>query len=385
MFNLHPLSWLGLLLWIVGLTLAVKWGHSFRKRPRDLIGKTPVYVAISATLLLVSIGALATKGLNLGLDFTGGTLLELGVYKQVQVEQVQQALHDFNTPKLGEPLVQVGANMQPDETGKPYQRVVVRVSRAEALPGGEKQLVEQEPQALVKHITEKLGVGEVKQLGSAHIGPTVTGELRYHALLAMGVALAVQAIYIFLRFGFQWRYGVAADLAILHDVVIMVGLYSLAGRQIDSPFVAALMTVAGYSVMDSVVIFDRIRENDHYYGGKKPFAEVVNESINQTMSRSVNTTLTVLITLVAIYFFGGNTLQNFAFALLVGITSGAYSSVFVAAPSLVLIDKYFKSKPRTDAPRYQRDPADPVEPVYEEDTGTDAPRRRRTRGQRRKL
>lgn len=385
MFNLAPLSWLSLLLWIVALTLAVRWGHSFRHKPRNLMGKLGVYIAISGTLLLVSLGSLATKGLNYGLDFTGGTLLELGSYKQVTVEQVHKALEGFKAPELSDPLVQVGAAMQPDEAGKPYQRLVVRVSRAQALAGGEKQLVEQEPQQLIAHITQQLGAGELKQLGSAHIGPTVTGELRYHALMAMGVALAVQAIYIFFRFGFQWRYGIAADIAILHDIIIMIGLYSLGGRQLDSPFVAALMTVAGYSVMDSVVIFDRIRENDKYYGGKKPFAEVVNESVNQTMSRSVNTTLTVLITLVAIYFFGGSTLQNFAYALLVGIVCGAYSSVFVAAPSLILIDKYFKSAPRTAAAVYQRDPADPVEPVYEEDTGTDAPRRRRTRGQRRKL
>lgn len=125
----------------------------------------------------------------------------------------------------------------------------------------------------------------MKELSTASIGPTVTGELRYHAFVAMGVAMPVQGLYIFLRFGFQWRYGIAADIAILHDVVIMPGLYSLAGRQLDSPFVAALMTVAGYSVMDSVVIFDRIRENDQYYGGKKPFPEIVNTSVNETMTR----------------------------------------------------------------------------------------------------
>jgi preprotein translocase subunit SecF len=214
----------------------------------------------------------------------------------------------------------------------------------------------------------------------------VTGELRYHALLAMGVAMVVQFAYIFLRFGFQARYGTAAVVAILHDVVIMIGMYSLSGRQLDSPFVAALLTVAGYSIMDSVVIFDRIRENEHYYGGKKPFPEVVNESVNQTMSRSVNTTLTVLITLVAIYFFGGTSLQSFAYSLLVGITSGAYSSVFVAAPTLILVDRYFKSTPKAVVSYAAKD--EPYEPVYQEgapDESAPAATRRRVRGTRRRL
>lgn len=384
MFNLDPLSWLCLLLWIAALTAAVFWGRSFRHKQRNLMGNVGVYLAISGTFLVVAIGSLATKGLNYGLDFTGGTLLEVGVYKQVSTTEVQQALAEFKTPPLGDTLVQVGATMVPDESGKSYQRVVIRVQREQALADGGKQLKDEEPGQLTEHVKAKFG--EIKELGIASIGPTVTGELRQHAYTAMGVALVVQAFYIFLRFGFQWRYGIAADIAICHDIIIMVGLYSLAGRQLDSPFVAALLTVAGYSIMDSVVIFDRIRENDHYYAGKKPFAEVVNESVNQTMSRSVNTTLTVLITLVAIYFFGGSTLQNFAFALLVGITSGAYSSVFVAAPAIILIDRYFKSSPKA-AVTYSA-PREEGEPVYEEPgTGTEdaGPRRRRVRGSRRKL
>jgi len=381
MFHLSPQSWFFLLLWVVGLTAAVIFGQSFRKKPRNLMGNMGIYFGISGVILAVAIFALATRGLNYGLDFTGGTLMELGVYQKVSVDQVHEALKEFKEPELGEPLVQVGDTMV-QEGDKQYQRVVIRVIRAQPFQDGGKELRDKEPGALKAHLATKFG--ELKELSIASIGPTITGELRYHAFLAMGVAMAVQALYIFLRFGFQWRYGIAADIAIIHDVVIMLGLYSLAGRQLDSPFVAALMSVAGYSVMDSVVIFDRIRENDQYYGGKKPFAEVVNTSVNQTMSRSVNTTLTVLITLVAIYFFGGTSLQNFAFALLVGITSGAYSSVFVAAPSLVIIDKYFKSEPRTKV-SYAPAPSE-IDPVYEE-TGTDdaGPKRRRTRGTRRKL
>lgn len=381
MFHLSAVSWLSLIAWIVGMALVVIWGQSFRKKPRNLMGNLLPYFAISAIMLSIALGSLVTKGLNYGLDFTGGTILELGVYRKVEVGEVQKALESFQAPAIGDRLVQVGDTMVPDEEGKPYQRLVVRVTRAQSLADGGKQLVEQEPGALRDHLQGVLG--ELKELGISSIGPTVTGELRNHAIQAMVIALVVQAIYIFFRFGFQWRYGIAADVAIVHDIVTMVGLYSLAGRQIDSPFVAALLTVAGYSVMDSVVIFDRIRENDKYHGGRKPFIEIVNESVNQTMTRSVNTTLTVLITLVAIYFFGGSTLQNFAFALLIGITAGAYSSVFVASPVLLLIDRYFKSTPKA-AVSYSA-PAS-VEPVYEEPgTAAEGPRRRRVRGTRRKL
>jgi len=381
-FHLSAISWISLLLWVVGLTAVVIWGQSFRRKPRNLMGNLAPYLVLSAIIVSIGVGSIAVKGLNYGLDFTGGTILELGVYKKINVDEVQKAIADFKQPELGDRLVQVGDTMVPDDEGKLYQRLVVRVTRAQASADGGKQLTNQEPGVLRDHLKAKLG--DLKELGISSIGPTVTGELRYHAFLAMTIALVVQAIYIFMRFGFQWRYGIAADIAIVHDIIVMVGLYSLAGRQIDSPFVAALLTVAGYSVMDSVVIFDRIRENDKFYGGKKAFPEVVNESVNQTMSRSVNTTLTVLITLLAIYFFGGSTLQNFAFALLVGITAGAYSSVFVASPMLILIDRYFKSTPKA-AVNYSAPVSSDVEPVWEEPTGDEGPKRRRVRGSRRKL
>lgn len=385
MFHLSPMSWVGLLLWIVALTSAVIWGQSFRKRQRNLMGSMKIYFAISVLVVTIALGSLAVRGLNFGLDFVGGSILEVGVYKQVTVTDVQAAIEDFKQPELGDKLIQVAEKMTPDETGKSYQRVVVRVTRAETGADGGKQLNGEESQALQAHLKSKFG--ELKILGSSTIGPTVTGELRYHAFLSMGVAMVVQGLYIFLRFGLQWRYGIAANVAILHDVIIMIGLFSLSGRQLDSPFVAALLTVAGYSVMDSVVIFDRIRENELYYRGKKPYDEVVNESVNQTMTRSVNTTLTVLITLVAIYFFGGSTLQNFAYALLVGITCGAYSSVFIAAPTLVIIDRYFKSKPKADTVSYNE--AMGIDPVYVEPSEAgevgDGPRRKRSRGTRRRL
>ena len=337
MIHFAPSSIAWLVVWLLVLAGLVWQAQSFRTRQRDIIGSMNKWFAVSVVFLIIASGSMAVKGLYYGLDFTGGSILEMAVYKQTSVADVQAALEGYNAPKLGEQVVQVGADMVPDEAGKPYQRVVLRVTREEVGGDGAKQLLNDEPKALFTHLQAKLG--ESKELRTASIGPTMTGELRNNAIKAVLVAMVAQAIYIAVPFGFQWKFGIAAVVAILHDVVIMVGLYSMAGRQIDSAFIAAILTVAGYSVMDSVVIFDRIRENLNQQLDQN-FAEVVNDSVNQTMTRSINTTMTVILTLLSIYFLGGSTLQNFAFALLVGITSGAYSSIFIASPFLVLVDRW---------------------------------------------
>jgi preprotein translocase subunit SecF len=167
------------------------------------------------------------------------------------------------------------------------------------------------------------------------VGPSLSKEYLSRSLWALVIALVLQLLYIAFRFGNQLRYGIVADIALIHDVLVMVGIYAIANRKADDAFLAALLTVIGYSVMDSIVIFDRIRENGRVMPDV-PYDQMVNTSLLQTMTRSVNTLLTVLITLFALLFFGGDTLKNFAFALLVGVTSGAYSSIFIASPLLVL-------------------------------------------------
>ncbi|MGE0491535.1 MAG: protein translocase subunit SecF [Vulcanimicrobiota bacterium] len=332
------MEYISLIFWIVALIGLVAWGQTFKTRQYDLVGSRHIFFGISAVILLVALGSLATRGLNWGLDFTGGTIIEAGSYKQVTPDEVRQALKGFEG--IGGTTVQVGAGMVEDQAaaeGEPtqYQKVLVRVSKEGGQP-----LATEEAKALFDHLSQQLGT--LKELRIASIGPTISGELARNAVLAVVLALVLQLVYIFIRFGSQMRYGVAADVALVHDVIIMVGIYSLAGREVDSPFVAALLTVVGYSVMDSVVIFDRIRENVQLRR-HVPFDKLVNESVNQTMTRSINTTLTTLVTLIGIYYFGGSTLRDFAFALLVGIGSGAYSSICVASPVLVEIDKRVKA------------------------------------------
>lgn len=345
------MHYVGLCLWTVGLGAFVWWGQSFNKRNYNLMALRSKFFALSAVLLIVAIGALATKGLNKGLDFTGGTIVEAGLYEVKTVPEVNEALKGY--PGLGSVAVQVGTGLVEDhapEEGKPaqYQRLVLRLT----LEGGA-PLEPSQTKEVVEHLRGKFG--DLKELRTASIGPTISGELTNNAIKAVVLALVLQLVYIFFRFGNQIRYGLAADMALVHDVVIMIGFYSLFGREIDSPFVAALLTVVGYSVMDSVVIFDRIRENlndwwaEHGEDQEVPYEEVVNDSVNQTMTRSINTTLTTLVTLLAIYYFGGATLQNFAFALLIGILSGAYSSICVASPLLVAINQKHPAKPAAAA------------------------------------
>lgn len=345
------MHYVGLLIWVVGIVAAVAWGQSFKKKSYDLIGRRGSFYMFSAVLLAISLASLGLNGINKGLDFTGGSIIEAGVYEMKTVGEVRAAMDTFQSDEfeLGSVAIQTGTefveDQAPDE-GKPdkFQRIILRLVNEDGT-----QLQPSQTDVVLEHMIAELG--DMKKLRTASIGPTISGELTNNAIKAVLITLFLQLVYIFFRFGNQIRYGIAADLALVHDVIIMVGFYSLSGREIDSPFVAALLTVVGYSVMDSVVIFDRIRENlndyweEHGDEEDAPYDRIVNDSVNQTMIRSINTSLTTLVTLLAIYYFGGSTLQNFAFALLVGILSGAYSSIFVAGPLLVSINSKYPIRP----------------------------------------
>ncbi len=342
------MQYLGLVLWTVIILAAIAWGNSFNRRSYNLVGKRNYFFAISAFVLIVCLGSLFTQGLKKGLDFTGGTIVEVGAYEEVTGQQIRDILSQLEIQGLGEPGVQVGTEMLPDRfalEGEPdrYQKVILRLTLEDGTSLQPAQI-----DIVSAHLREQLG--DFKELRTASIGPTISQELANNATKALILSLILQLLYIFVRFGNQLRYGLTADVALLHDVIILVGFYSIAGHEIDSPFVAALLTVAGYSVMDSVVIFDRIRENltnwwaDNPDEDVAPYEEIVNDSLNQTMTRSINTSLTTLVTLLAIYYFGGETLSNFAYSLIVGIVAGVYSSICVAAPVLVLFDKKYPTR-----------------------------------------
>jgi len=309
------------------------WAHSLRKKPYNFIGKRNYFFIFSAIMIVICIGTLATKGLNRGLDFTGGTVMEVGFVGNPDAEAIRVSLGEFRQDLLDSKIQLQGT---PTENTFGNEKKTVQKVQLQL-----KTLNNDEVEALTAKLKEKFGGIEIFKVES--VGPVIGKELQDKALMSLLIMLGLQLVYITFRFGTQMRYGLAADLGMLHDVIIMVGIYSLAGRQADSPFLAAILTVIGYSVMDAIVIFDRIRENLKVIK-KATFEEIVNTSVNQTMTRSVNTLITVLITLFALYFFGGSTLKNFAFALLVGVTSGAYSSIFISSPLLVMLDKWVKGR-----------------------------------------
>ncbi len=277
-------------------------------------------------------GSAAKTGPNAGNE----TAQQAGTLYFMDEQAVADAVREYDAD-LNVSQVTVG---NPVDTQKEevltYKPAIIRLVKED-----KHNLSTEEVNTLVSRFNEKFG--EVYMFKNESIGPSVGKELAQKALLAVLIGLVLQLLYISIRFNGQARYGIAADVALIHDVIFMFGVYALVGRELDSPFVAALLTVIGYSVMDSIIIFDRIRENLRLMPNET-YEKIVNISVNQTMTRSINTLLTVLITLFCLYFFGGETLQNFAFALIVGCSVGAYSSIFIAAPLVVVIDEKVKAQ-----------------------------------------
>lgn len=292
-------------------------------RGPNLIAKGRWWLAGSLVALVLAGAGLVVRGPNFGVEFTGGRLLEYRTSRPVDLDATRQALADAGFPRAvaqasgdGNLTVRTGELDEADEE---------RVRRAVAQVGG-----------------------QAEELRDEFIGPTIGAELRRKALIAIGIALVVQLGYLAVRF--RWTFGAAAVAAMFHDVVILLGLFAWLGKPLDGVFLAALLTVIGYSVNDSVVVFDRIRERLRGRT-REPLASLVNNACLQTIPRTVNTGLGALFILAALFVLGGDTLTDFALALLVGILVGTYSSVFVAAPLLVTFERRSRPRPRRQPAR----------------------------------
>lgn len=285
----------------------------------NIIGNRKIFYVFSGTLVLASVVSLAVFGLKLGLDFTGGTLAEIE-FKESRPsnDEILKAIESLN---LGSVSIQPSGE----------RSAILRL----------KDIDEATHQKIVSTINAKWQMEE-KRFES--IGPTIGAELKRKAIFAIILAAALIILYIAWAFRkvsrpvSSWKYGVCAVLALIHDVTIPTGAFSLLGHfrgvEVDGLFITALLTILGFSVHDTIVVFDRVRENLKN-APKEKFEETVNASVNQTISRSINTSLTVLLVLLAIYFFGGETVKNFALALILGVSFGTYSSIFIASPLLV--------------------------------------------------
>jgi preprotein translocase subunit SecF len=290
----------------------------------NVIGKTRSWFILSGFFIALGIVALLSNGIvkgkvmNFGIDFTGGTVLNIKFDGAVSISDIRVILSKFGR-----------------------QESVIQRSEGNNIIISTDPLSTEDRTRIVAGIREKYPTMELLEADT--IGPVVGGELRRQAFWSL--LLAVAGILIYVAFRFEFKYSVAAVIALLHDATITVGIMALLWRNIDTPFIAAILTILGYSICDTIVIFDRVREDLNKPGySKKPFGDVVNEAVNQTMARSINTVLTVLFMNLALLVFGGATIKDFALTLFIGFTCGAYSSIFVASPLIVIFDKWERSR-----------------------------------------
>ena len=268
---------------------------------------------LSLIFIIFSILVLLFKGLNLGVDFKGGTLIELRTENSIiNISEIRQSFLKMN---LGDVTVK--------KFGKENDYLV------------KIEITKSDDENFIKSIKDKLS----SDLGSSvnfrrveNVGPKVSNELLKAGLLAISLSLAAMLFYIWIRF--EWQFSLGAVIALIHDVTITVGIFSFLSYEVNLSIVAAVLTIVGYSMNDTVVIFDRIRENLKKYS-KTSITDICDLSTNQTLSRTLITSVTTLLALLSIYFFGGAILKGFSFAMIIGVVVGTYSSIFVAAPILV--------------------------------------------------
>jgi preprotein translocase subunit SecF len=270
-----------------------------------------MFFAFSAILVVVAIAMFSVKGLSYGIDFTGGIMIEVKTPQDGQIGQMRSTLS-----QLGLGAVEL------QEFGAPNDILI----RLQAQEGDEKA-----NDAAVKAVKAALGEG-IEYRRTELVGPKVSDELFWNGVYA--VVSAILAILIYIWFRFEWQFGLGAVVALSHDVITTIGIFALMGLEFNLATVAAVLTIAGYSINDTVVVFDRVRENLRKYK-TKPMDELLNQSANETLSRTVMTSLTTMLALLALYFLGGEIIRDFSFAMIWGVIIGTYSSVCLAVPLLL--------------------------------------------------
>ena len=271
-----------------------------------------IFFTLSIVFLLIGYGSMIFRGFNMGIDFTGGSIMDLSFQKPVTVSQVRQVLDKHN---LGKAVIQLESS---DTNVTSARGVIIRTA---VIPDTERKDV-------MNDMTRSLGQYQVRRV--ENVGATIGGELVQQAVIAILLSWVLMILYITIRF--QFKFAVAAIIALMVDVSVTLSWFSLTGMEIDSSFVAALLTVVGYSINGTIVIFDRIRENLKVHRRSETVTDMIDHSIWSTMTRTCYTTITSLFAVIAIFLFGGATIHNFSFAMLVGFCSGAYTSILLAGP-----------------------------------------------------
>ncbi len=281
----------------------------------DFVGKRKFALIVSVVLILIGLASLTVKGgPNYGIDFAGGTLVQVQFAQPTDATAIKKAMAELD---LGDPMVQ--------SFGDNQNEFLIRVEQA----SGKLKGLSVQIQNALEQSYEK---GDVDIRRVEMVGPQVGKDLRNKGLKALFYAMLGLLAYISWRF--EFRFAVGAIIALVHDVMITLGVFSLSGREIDLPIIAAFLAIIGYSLNDTIIVYDRIRENSGKYH-KESFSYIVNRSINETLSRTLLTSGTTLLVVLALFVLGGGVIHNFAFAMLIGVLVGTYSSIFVASPVLI--------------------------------------------------
>lgn len=288
----------------------------------QIIGKSKLWLGISIVLVVLSLISIMTKSLNLGIDFTGGSLFEIKFEKPITLQEINPTLDE-----IGKSIPQFSANSriaQVDEKG-------ILILRTQAIDETQKGTV----------LEGLKNYSKYEVLKSEKVGATVGKELLNSAILSL--ILGSLLIIAYISFRFELKFALGGVIALVHDIIIAIGVIALLGYEINSSFIAAILTILGYSINDTIVVYDRIRENLKRHKGLS-LENIIDNSVNDVMTRSLNTSFTTLLAVLAVLIFGGDTLKSFMVTLLVGIGIGTYSSIFVASPIVYLLEGKLKSK-----------------------------------------
>ncbi|WP_094547214.1 protein translocase subunit SecF [Petroclostridium xylanilyticum] len=278
----------------------------------NLIKSSKIFFIVSAIVILAGIATILVAGLNQDIDFAGGTAMHVRIGKQFDNNEINAIVTDA----IGIAPSSIQKVGEGDE-------VIIKTKEIDTI----------QRDKVFQALKQKYGLDQKDLFSTDNVNPTIGNELKYQALMASLIASILMLIYI--TFRFEFKSGVAAVIALIHDVLVMLTVYAVFRIPINTSFIAAILTILGYSINDTIIVFDRIRENRKYMK-KEEFSNVVNKSIWQTMARSINTSLTTLLTITVLYILGVQSIKDFAFPLIVGIVSGTYSSIFIASPIWVM-------------------------------------------------
>ncbi len=310
-------------------TPKVAWKHKI-----SFIGKKKILYSISIAILVIGLGFGAIKGFNYGIDFTGGTMMQIEMGEKVDIDDVKDTIKDY---KLNPTIVYAGDD---------NSQIIIRTIKA---------LKSDERTQVIKTLDDKYNLDDKAVLSSEEFGPTVGKDLRRNAFKSIIIAALCMLVYIRFRFR-TWKYGLAAVSGLVHDVLITLALYAIFGFTINNPFIAGILTVVGYSINDTIVVFDRIRENTKFYK-RKQNKELIDDSVNQTLSRSLMTSLTTFAVMLPLFFLVSSEIRQFLIPLMIGVFVGTYSSICLCSPLFYemtrkeSLSKYEENKEKADKAR----------------------------------